>query len=138
MKKLQIVVSLPNDNAYQHEQELVAKSTGERMGLDVQVIHAGDDAIAQSQQVLEIIHTSAESPTWTNWRQGDRGASLSPFEGSLRRSTFLGAEVGKCPALRQSADEIFRLIGAAGSFVLRNLWIRTERARAADAAIHDL
>ena len=61
MKKSRIVVSLPNDNLYQHEQELVAKSTGERLGLDVQVLHAGDDAIAQSQQVLQIIHSSGES-----------------------------------------------------------------------------
>lgn len=61
MKKLRVVVSLPNNNTYQHEQELVAKSTGERMGLDVQVIHAADDAIAQSQQVLQIIHTSGET-----------------------------------------------------------------------------
>ena len=61
MKKLRIVVSLPNDNLYQHEQELVAKSTGERLGLDVQVLHAGDDAIAQSQQVLQLIHSSGES-----------------------------------------------------------------------------
>lgn len=60
MKKLRIVVSLPNDNAYQHEQGLVARSTGQSLGLDLQVIHAKDDSINQSQQLLEIIHSRGE------------------------------------------------------------------------------
>ena len=64
MKRLRIVVSLPNDNAYQHEQKIVAKSTGQRMGLDVQVIQANDDAKTQSQQILKIIESTAES--WPN------------------------------------------------------------------------
>jgi len=61
MKRLRIVVSLPNDNAYQHEQGVVAKSTGERLGLDLQVIHAADDSITQSQQLLEIIQSRPEA-----------------------------------------------------------------------------
>jgi len=61
MKKLRIVVSLPNDNAYQHEQGVVAKSTAERMGLDVQVIRADDDSITQSQQLLKIIQSPPEA-----------------------------------------------------------------------------
>jgi ribose transport system substrate-binding protein len=64
MKRLRVVVSLPNDNAYQHEQRLVAKSTGQRMGLDVQVMQANDDSTTQSQQLLKIIESSAES--WPN------------------------------------------------------------------------
>jgi ABC-type sugar transport system substrate-binding protein len=60
MKKLRIVVSLPNDNAYQHEQGVVAKSTGEHLGLDLQVIQANDDSITQSQQLLEIIQSRPE------------------------------------------------------------------------------
>ena len=61
MKRLRIVVSLPNDNAYQHEQGVVAKSTGERLGLEVQVIRADDDSITQSQQLLKIIQSPAEA-----------------------------------------------------------------------------
>jgi ribose transport system substrate-binding protein len=61
MKKLRIIVSLPNDNAYQHEQGVVAKSTGERLRLDLQVIHAKDDSITQSQQLLEIIQSKSEA-----------------------------------------------------------------------------
>ena len=61
MKKLRIVVSLPNDNLYQHEQGVVAKSTGQHIGLDMQVMHANDDSITQSHQLLEIIHSPPES-----------------------------------------------------------------------------
>jgi ABC-type sugar transport system substrate-binding protein len=57
MRKLRIVISLPNDNAYQHEQGAVAKATGERLGLDLKVIHANDDPITQSQQLLQIIQS---------------------------------------------------------------------------------
>jgi len=59
MERLQIVVSLPNDNAYQHEQGIVAKATAESLGLDLRVMHAQDDAITQSQQLLEIIQSSS-------------------------------------------------------------------------------
>jgi ribose transport system substrate-binding protein len=61
MKKLRIVVSLPNDNAYQHEQRVVAKSAGQRMGLDVQFIQADDDSKTQVQQLLKIVESSAEA-----------------------------------------------------------------------------
>ena len=61
MKRLRIVVSLPNDNAYQHEQKVVAKSTGQRMGLDLQVVQADDDSKTQSHQILNIIESSTES-----------------------------------------------------------------------------
>jgi ribose transport system substrate-binding protein len=60
VKRLRIVVSLPNDNAYQREQGLVAQSTGKNMGLDLQVIQAKDDSITQSQQLLEIIQARPE------------------------------------------------------------------------------
>jgi ABC-type sugar transport system substrate-binding protein len=61
MKKLRVVVSLPNDNAYQHEQATVAKATGEFLGLELQVLHANDDSITQSQQLLEIIQSRPEN-----------------------------------------------------------------------------
>jgi ABC-type sugar transport system substrate-binding protein len=56
-RPLRIVVSLPNDNAYQHEQGVVAKAAGESLGLALQVMNAQDDAITQSQQLLEIIQS---------------------------------------------------------------------------------
>jgi len=60
MKKLRVVVSLPNDNAYQHEQAAVAKATGELLGLDLQVLQANDDSITQSQQLLQLIQSRPE------------------------------------------------------------------------------
>ena len=61
MKKLRIIVSLPNDNAYQHEQGEVAKAAAKRLGLDLDVIRANDDSITQSQQLLNIIQDRAEN-----------------------------------------------------------------------------
>jgi ribose transport system substrate-binding protein len=63
MKRLRVVVSLPNDNAYQHAQGVLAKSVAESLGLDLQVMRANDDSITQSQQLLEIIQSrSADKP----------------------------------------------------------------------------
>jgi hypothetical protein len=59
MSRLRIVVSLPNDNAYQQEQGVVAKATADS-GLDLQVMHAGDDSITKSQELLKIIQSHAE------------------------------------------------------------------------------
>ena len=61
MKKLRVVVSLPNDNAYQHEQAAVAKATGDLLGIELQVLNANDDSITQSQQLLEIIQSGKEN-----------------------------------------------------------------------------
>ncbi len=61
MKKLRVVVSLPNDNAYQHQQSIVAKATGERLGIELRVIDAKDDSITQSQQLLEFIQAQPEA-----------------------------------------------------------------------------
>jgi ribose transport system substrate-binding protein len=63
MKRLRVVVSLPNDNAYQHQQGVLAKSVAENLGIDLQVMRANDDSITQSQQLLEIIQSrSANKP----------------------------------------------------------------------------
>ena len=61
MKRLRIVVSLPNDNAYQHEQRAAAKSAAQRLGLDLQVIQAADDSTTQNQQLLKIAESSADT-----------------------------------------------------------------------------
>jgi ribose transport system substrate-binding protein len=57
VKKLHFVVSLPNDNSYQHEQDLAAKETAHQLGADVEVLHAENDAVTQSRQVLEIVQS---------------------------------------------------------------------------------
>ena len=59
MNTLRVVVSLPNANAYLREQANLAKSIGKELGFEVEVVHAGDDAITQGQQLLAIIQSSS-------------------------------------------------------------------------------
>ena len=61
MKKLRFVVSLTtDDNDYQIEQKESAEQAGRKTGVDVQIIHAQNDAINQSTQVLKAIQAPKE------------------------------------------------------------------------------
>jgi ABC-type sugar transport system substrate-binding protein len=61
MKKLSFVVSLTNnDNDYQQEQAAAAEKAARLLGVEVKVIHANNDAVAQSQQLLEFVQAPAE------------------------------------------------------------------------------
>jgi ribose transport system substrate-binding protein len=62
MKKLRFVVSLPNDNSYQHEQAAAATHTAHAMGAEIQILNADNDAVTQSRQVLEIIQEPSSRP----------------------------------------------------------------------------
>jgi ABC-type sugar transport system substrate-binding protein len=62
MKRLSIVVSLPGENNYLREQEAAAKTSAQRLGLDLQVINAKSDPITQSQQVLEVVQAQSGRP----------------------------------------------------------------------------
>jgi ribose transport system substrate-binding protein len=60
MKRLSFLVSLTNnDNDYQQEQATAAEKAGRRLGVDVKIIHANNDALAQSQQLLHYVQDSA-------------------------------------------------------------------------------
>lgn len=62
MKKLKFIVSVTNDdNDYQLEQIAAAEEAGKRLGVDVQIIHADNDAITQSQQLLKIIQSRSDA-----------------------------------------------------------------------------
>ena len=62
MKKLNFLVSLTNDdNDYQLEQAAAAEKAGRRLGVDLKIIHANNDAVTQSQQLLHYIQGSASS-----------------------------------------------------------------------------
>ena len=53
MKKLNFVLSLTNnDNDYQLEQATAAEETAQRLGVELQIFSADNDAILQSQQLL--------------------------------------------------------------------------------------
>jgi len=59
MKRLSLLVSLTNnDNDYQQEQAAAAEKAGRRWGVDVKIIHANNDALAQSQQLLHYVQDS--------------------------------------------------------------------------------
>ena len=63
MKRLSFVVSLTNDdNDYQQEQAAAAEKAGRRLGVDVKIIHANNDAVAQSQQLLQYVQDSTARP----------------------------------------------------------------------------
>lgn len=61
MKKLKAVLSLiTRDNDYQREQASVAEATARRLAIDLQVVYADNDAIAQTKQILTAVHAAAE------------------------------------------------------------------------------
>jgi ribose transport system substrate-binding protein len=56
MKKLRILVSLTtNDNDYQIEQALSAEQVARKVGVEIKIIYADNDAITQSTQILKAI-----------------------------------------------------------------------------------
>jgi len=62
MKKLSFLLSLTNDdNDYQQEQAAAAEKAARHLGVDLKIIHANNDAVAQSQQLLHYIQGSASS-----------------------------------------------------------------------------
>jgi len=58
MKKLRFLLSLTNDdNDYQIEQSESAQQAANKAGVDVQIIHAQNDAITQSTQILKAVQS---------------------------------------------------------------------------------
>jgi ribose transport system substrate-binding protein len=63
MKKLNFLISLTNsDNDYQMEQASAAEEAARRLGIDLQIVSADNDAITQSQQLLQAIQSRSSSP----------------------------------------------------------------------------
>jgi ABC-type sugar transport system substrate-binding protein len=62
MKKLNFLLSLTNDdNDYQQEQATAAEQAAKRLGVDLKIVHASNDAVTQSQQLLHYIQGEAAS-----------------------------------------------------------------------------
>jgi ribose transport system substrate-binding protein len=60
MKRLRFVVLLiTDDNDYQRQQASAAQEAATRLGVDLQTLFAKNDAIYQSQQLLDVIHGRA-------------------------------------------------------------------------------
>ncbi len=61
MKKLRFLVSLTNnDNDYQIEQASATEEAARRLNVSAQVIYAGNDAITQSTQLLQVIQANPQ------------------------------------------------------------------------------
>jgi ABC-type sugar transport system substrate-binding protein len=62
MKKLNFLLSLTNnDNDYQLEQATAAEEAAKRLGVQLNILSADNDAINQSQQLLRVIQSHADS-----------------------------------------------------------------------------
>ncbi|HXY01529.1 MAG TPA: sugar ABC transporter substrate-binding protein [Candidatus Limnocylindrales bacterium] len=61
MPKLRFLVSLTtNDNDYQIEQARSAESAGRKLGVEVQILYADNDAVNQSTQILKAVQLAPE------------------------------------------------------------------------------
>lgn len=61
MKKLRFLVSLTTrDNDYQLEQAAAAQEAARRLGADLEILYADNDAITQSTQILKAIQVAPE------------------------------------------------------------------------------
>src|SRR5262249_16816390 len=59
-KKTRILVSLTtNDNDYQIEQAQSAEQAAKRLGVEIEITHADNDAITQSTQILKAVQSEA-------------------------------------------------------------------------------
>lgn len=61
MKKLKVAVAIPGDNSYLREQEEVVTEVARQLGVELRVINAQNDAVTQSQQLLEIVQMPSAS-----------------------------------------------------------------------------
>lgn len=61
LKTLKIVVAIPGENAYLKEQEAVVKEVARSLGVELKAIHSDNDAVAQSQQLLEVVQSAVAS-----------------------------------------------------------------------------
>jgi len=63
MEKLNVLVSLiTEDNDYQLEQAASAQAAAIKLGANVQIIYANNDAVQQTQQILQFIQEPAKRP----------------------------------------------------------------------------
>jgi ABC-type sugar transport system substrate-binding protein len=60
VKKLRCVLSIPGDALYLRAQKAAAKATADRLGVDLQIVSAEMDAVAQGQELLELVQSRTE------------------------------------------------------------------------------
>ena len=63
MNKFNVVVSLiTEDNDYQLEQAASAQAAAIKLGVDIQIVYSGNDAVQQTQQILSFVQDPAKRP----------------------------------------------------------------------------
>jgi ABC-type sugar transport system substrate-binding protein len=55
MTRLKFVLSIPSDTLYVRAQTAAAQATADRLGIELEVLNAGMDAVAQGQQLLDLV-----------------------------------------------------------------------------------
>src|SRR3974390_1809875 len=60
MESIRLIISLPQDDTYQKAQAKAAKQAGAELGVEIQILQADNDAVLQSQQLLELIQSRPE------------------------------------------------------------------------------
>lgn len=127
MGPLRFVVSLTtNDNDYQVEQAAAAQEAAQRLGVDVEILYANNDAIEQSQQILKVIQSSSADkrpagivvePVGTPLASAARAAVTAGIGWALlnREAEYISElrRAGTAPVFRISSDhkEIGRIQG---------------------------
>ena len=61
MKKLKFALLVVENNDYQAEQTIVAKQAAHESEVELQIIQTGHDAVTQSQEVLKLLYSPAET-----------------------------------------------------------------------------
>ncbi len=95
MKRVNVVVALiTKDNEYQRQQASAAEATARRLGIGLRVLYANGDAIAQTKQLLGVIHAAGPDrpdafvvePVGTEMRQVAKNAIASGIGWMLLRA----------------------------------------------------
>jgi ribose transport system substrate-binding protein len=100
MKKFLVSLHV-DENDYQRAQAASAKETAQRLGVEVQVVYAENDAVNQSQQLLTQIQSSTEKPA---------GIICQPVGTDLVRVATASAQAGiPWAVVNRSVDYISEL-----------------------------
>jgi ribose transport system substrate-binding protein len=104
MKKLKFLISLRmEENPYQKQHAATAEQVAQRLGVDLQIQYAGNDAIMQSEQLLNAIQSSSKDSR-------PDGIICAPVGTTLLRVARCAAENGIAWALlNREADYIAEL-----------------------------
>jgi len=62
MGKLKFVLSIPSDTTYIRAQSAAAQATADRLGIELEIVNAGMDAVAQGQQLLDLVLSKTRKP----------------------------------------------------------------------------